>query len=127
MSATATERAMKPKYSHHGPLVGDEGTAFRVWAPEHKRVDLVLVESDGRERQKLPLERGDDGYFTEHVVDVSEGALYFYQIDGSPRNFPDPASNYQPQGVHGPSQVIDHRHFDWTDCGWPGVKMKGQV
>jgi maltooligosyltrehalose trehalohydrolase len=125
--ATATEHPMKPKYSHHGPLVGDENTVFRVWAPEHKRIDLVLVDPNGRQRRKLPLERGDDGYFIEHVADAGAGTLYFYQIDGHPRNFPDPASNDQPQGVHGPSQVIDHRRFDWTDRQWPGVTIKGQV
>lgn len=127
MENAAVARMIKPKYNHHGPLLNEEGTTFRVWAPDHERIDLVLVESDGRERQKKPLERGEDGYFTAHVSDVGEGALYFYQIDGNAQKFPDPASNYQPQGVHGPSQVIDHRRFHWTDRKWPGVNIKGQV
>ena len=41
--------------------------------------------------------------------------------------YPDPASHFQPQGVHGPSQVIDHRRFAWSDDDWPGVKLPGQV
>src|SRR5690242_46533 len=108
MAATATERAMKPKYSHHGPLVDDEGTTFRVWAPERKRIELVLVDANGREQRKLPLNRDADGYFSGHVAGIAEGALYFYRVDSDPKNYPDPASNSQPQGVHGPSQVIDH-------------------
>src|SRR4051812_7288510 len=102
MAATATKQAMTSKFSHHGPLVGNTGTAFRVWAPERKRIDLVLVGSDGRERRKVALSRDADGYFSEHVADVTEGALYFYRIGDDPKKYPDPASNFQPQGVHGP-------------------------
>src|SRR4051794_32092480 len=118
---------MKGKYNHHGPLVGNEGTAFRVWAPERRRIELVLVDSDGREQRALPLSRDEAGYFSEHVANVSDGALYFYRIDDDPKKYPDPASNFQPQGVHGPSQVIDHRRFEWSDGDWPGVKMPGQL
>src|SRR6476661_9607487 len=127
MAATATEHAMNSKRSHHGPLVDDIGTAFRVWAPERRRIDVVLVDPNGREQRKVPLSRGADGYFSEHLTDVGDGAFYFYQVDGDPRNYPDPASNFQPQGVHGPSQVIDHRRFAWSDHQWPGVQMRGQV
>jgi maltooligosyltrehalose trehalohydrolase len=127
MAATVMEHAMKSKRSHHGPLVDDMGTAFRVWAPERKRVDVVLVDSNGREQRKVPLVRDAEGYFSEHLADVTHGALYFYQIDGDPQNYPDPAANFQPQGVHGPSQVIDHRQFAWSDHDWPGVQMRGQV
>src|SRR5947207_2280329 len=104
---------MKAKYNHHGPLLGDSGTAFRVWAPERKRIDLVFVDSDGSERRSLPLSRDADGYFSEHVADATEGMLYYYRINDDPQNYPDPASNFQPQGVHGPSQLVDHRRFDW--------------
>src|SRR3954447_10509901 len=127
MAASSMEHAMTSKRRHHGPLVLDDGTAFRVWAPERKRIDVVLVDSDGRELRKAPLARNADGYFSEHLADVSDGALYFYQIEGDPKNYPDPASNFQPHGVHGPSQVIDHRRFAWSDRDWPGVVMKGQV
>jgi maltooligosyltrehalose trehalohydrolase len=127
MAAGLTEHATKAKHSHHGPLVDDTGTAFRVWAPEHKRIDVVLVDSNGNEQRKEPLSRDSEGYFSGHVADVTDGALYFYRIDGDSKNYPDPASNFQPQGVHGPSQVIDHRSFAWSDQNWPGVRMRGQV
>jgi maltooligosyltrehalose trehalohydrolase len=127
MATAATEHAMNVKHSHHGPLVDDTGTVFRVWAPERKQIDVVLVDSNGREQRKVPLSHDKDGYFFEHVTDVADGALYFYRIDGDAKNYPDPASNFQPQGVHGPSQVIDHCRFAWSDRDWPGVKMPGQV
>src|SRR6478609_494788 len=118
MAAALTEPAMKGKYNHHGPLVDDRGTAFRVWAPERKRIELVLVDSEGREQRSVSLHRDAAGYFSEHVADVAEGALYSYRIDDDPKTYPDPASNFQPQGVHGPSQVINHRRFAWTDRDW---------
>src|SRR6476660_4624917 len=127
MATAATEHAAKAKFNHHGPLIGESGTAFRVWAPERKRIELVLVDSDCREQQTVPLSRDADGYFSKHVEGVAAGALYYYRIDADSRNYPDPASNFQPQGVHGPSQVIDHRQFAWTDQNWPGVKMRGQI
>ncbi len=123
MAATAFER----KQSHHGPVVNDEGTTFRVWAPDRRRIELVLIDSHGREERRLPLSREPDGYFSGHLADVADGALYFYQLDGDAKNFPDPASHFQPQGVHGPSQVVDHSRFPWTDDEWPGVKLLGQI
>ena len=130
MTVSGTEDAiqgMKATYNHHGPLVDTAGTAFRVWAPERQRVELVLVDSGGRELQTVRLRRDSDGFFAEHIAGVSEGALYFYRIDDDPKNYPDPASNFQPRGVHGPSEVINHREFAWTDGSWPGVKIAGQV
>src|SRR5581483_1649846 len=41
--------------------------------------------------------------------------------------FPDPASRFQPEGPHGPSQVVSSDKFQWTDQGWPGVQLNGQV
>ncbi len=118
---------MKKTYNHHGPLVDSTGTVFRVWAPEHERVELVLVDSADRELRRVVLSRDAEGYFSEHVAGALPGALYFYRIDDDPKKYPDPASNFQPRGAHGPSEVIDHRQFAWTDGNWPGVKMPGQI
>jgi maltooligosyltrehalose trehalohydrolase len=115
------------KRNIHGPSLTDEGATFRVWAPEHKAIDLVLVDSGGKEERKLSLVRNPDGFFSGRVADATGGTLYFYQIDGEEKNYPDPASHFQPQGVFGPSQVIDHHRFHWDDHDWPGVKLRGQV
>src|SRR4051794_17563854 len=122
--ATATQ---EQTLCTHGPTVHDEGTTFRVWAPERKSIELVLVGSNGHDERKIQLSREADGFYSTHVSDLGDGALYSFQLDGDGRNYPDPGSNFQPQGVFGPSQVVDHRRFDWTDDGWQGSKVLGQI
>src|SRR5439155_923723 len=61
------------------------------------------------------------------VPDVADGARYRFRLDGGPALYPDPASRFQPDGPHGPSQVVDPRPFDWTDRDWPGVPAEGHV
>src|SRR5687768_3495575 len=91
-------------------------TRFRVWAPDRSSVDLVL-ERDNR-REVRALERDARGYWSGAFADVLPGARYRYRLDGDDTLvFPDPASRYQPDGVHGPSQVIDPA-FRWTDHDW---------
>lgn len=99
-----------------------EGFAsVRVWAPARTRVEFVIDEGASH-----PLERGDEGVFTGRVPDVRPGTRYRYRLDdGSLR--PDPASRFQPDGPHGPSEIVDPTAFRWTDAGWTGVGPKGQV
>ena len=96
-----------------GALYDGRATTFRVWAPDHPRVDLVL---DGEVR---PLAAAPDGYWEARVEDVRPGTRYQYRLGGAgEQTFPDPASRFQPEGVHGPSQVIDPSAFTWTDAAW---------
>jgi maltooligosyltrehalose trehalohydrolase len=99
------------------------GVHFRVWAPEHQRA-FVVIESTGK-RQELIAEEG--GYFSAFVEGVSANDRYRYQLNDDPRLLPDPASRFQPEGVHGPSQVIDPSTFAWTDKAWQGVNLPGQI
>jgi maltooligosyltrehalose trehalohydrolase len=65
------------------------------------------------------LRRDEHGYWSARFRDVGPGALYRYRLNGSDdRVYPDPASRFQPHGVHGPSQVIDPRAFRWSDEEW---------
>ncbi len=105
-----------------GAEVVSGGVHFRVWAPEHQRID-VLLEDGGT---PLALEREPDGYFSGLHAQLDAGALYRYQVDGE-GVFPDPASRYQPQGPHHPSQVVDPDAFHWTDKEWCGLSLTGQV
>jgi maltooligosyltrehalose trehalohydrolase len=98
------------------------GVRFRVWAPRCRRVSVV-IEKLGKD---LPLEAEPQGYFSGIVPHAGAGTLYRYRLDGL-GPFPDPASRFQPEGPHGPSQVVDPGAYRWKDAGWRGFPMKGQV
>ena len=97
-----------------------DGAAFRVWARNHKTVSVVV---NNREH---PMRLEGDGYFVGDVKDVRADGTYRFLLDGE-GPFPDPASRYQPEGPHGPSQIIDATKFAWTDQAWPGIKLAHQV
>ena len=88
-------------------------TDFRVWAPRAQRVELDLP-GVGR---RLPMEREAGGWWVRSVTEAGHGTDYAYRLDGGPPR-PDPRSPWQPQGVHGPSRVLDHGRFRWSDRFW---------
>lgn len=94
------------------------GVGFRLWAPSINAVDLCLVESGGKQ-QYLQMEPLPDGWFYLFVPHVGVGACYRFRIEHD-LLVPDPASRYQPEDVHGPSQVVDPLGFLWTDSDWDG-------
>jgi maltooligosyltrehalose trehalohydrolase len=98
------------------------GTHFRVWAPRRTRVEVLEWDS-GR---ATPLSAEAAGWFSALVPGIGAGTRYRYRLDGGDA-FPDPASRHQPDGPHGPSEVIDPAAFAWTDHDWPGVTLEGQV
>src|SRR4051812_36509743 len=99
------------------------GVSFRVWAPKRRDVEVVF-EHGASENVRLPREV--NGYFVGQSTSARAGMLYRFRLDGGETLFPDPASRYQPQGVHGPSQIIDPGAFRWTDRDWRGVGAAGQ-
>ncbi|HEX2134418.1 MAG TPA: malto-oligosyltrehalose trehalohydrolase [Microvirga sp.] len=104
-----------------GAEIIDRGVSFRVWAPSREAVGVVL--EDGTE---YPLEADAHGYFSA-VLPVGEGARYRFRLDQDRTLYPDPASRFQPEGPHGPSQVVDAAAYCWNDGSWTGVKLEGQV
>jgi maltooligosyltrehalose trehalohydrolase len=96
---------------------------FRVWAPRVESVDVRLVSPGER---LVPMTRVERGYFEAHVPDVAAGARYWYRLNGEVDR-PDPASRFQPEGVHGPSEVIDPEAFDWSDRAWFGHALDDYV
>ncbi len=86
-----------------------ENYRFRVWAPRAERVELHLLEPE----RLLPMLRDEHGYF-EATAAVGAGARYGYRLDGDD-DLPDPASRWQPYGVHGPSAIVDPAEFSWSD------------
>ncbi len=118
---------MKRRKFPIGAEVQEGGVHFRVWAPERRRVEVVLESADGGESQVHELAAEADGYHAGFVAGVGAGARYRYRLDGDRQRYPDPASRFQPEGPHGPSQVIDPTAFAWTDQGWRGAGIAGQV
>lgn len=120
---TATIKAINltsidPKQKPLGALVQPDGVQFRVWAPEVQQVELVLdTEGDPRMMNRV----GD--YFETRITGLAAGARYRYRVDGG-APVPDPASRYQPDGVHGPSQVVDPARYEWQDGGWKGLPQR---
>lgn len=108
-----------------GPDRTPAGTHFRVWAPVHSRV-AVLVES-GAAAGLHALEPEPHGYFSAFLEGARPGDLYRFRLGDDPKPYPDPASRFQPQGPHGPSQIIDPSSFRWTDSAWPGLSPAGQI
>lgn len=98
--------------------LGDGRTRFTVWAPAAQTVELRLLWPDER---VLPMERTAGDYFAVTVEGVEPGALYLYRLDEQ-KDRPDPASRYQPQDVHGPSQVVS-ADFEWSDACWFGPSL----
>lgn len=81
---------------------------LRVWAPDATSVELVLHD------ERHAMRADQDGYW---LADLEPGTEYMLSIDGREAR-PDPRSGYQPKGVHGPSLVVDHSSFAWTDHAW---------
>ncbi|MCJ8164558.1 malto-oligosyltrehalose trehalohydrolase [Pontibacter sp. E15-1] len=96
-----------------------KGTAFTVWAPKATQVELSLKSNP---QTRVPLQREAFGYWTGLSEEAVPGTRYMYHLDGE-RDRPDPASRFQPEGVHGPSAVVDHTSFGWTDATWQGLPL----
>lgn len=105
-----------------GPECNGRGTHFRVWAPRRDSVSIVF---EGGNEEALTRESG--GYHSGYVYGALPGTRYRIGIDGGAQAFPDPASRYQPNGPHGPSEIVDASKFRWNDADWPGIGLKGQV
>jgi maltooligosyltrehalose trehalohydrolase len=103
-----------------GASCGAAGVRFRVWAPARQCVEVVF--ESGTQR----LTRAADGTFAGVVADARPGSRYRYRLDGE-GPYPDPASRFQPDGVHGPSAVVDANSFVWSDEGWRGVGLDDLV
>lgn len=93
---------------------------FRVWAPKRSQIDVVFGR-DGTDR-RLRLERDQDGYFSGRT-EAQAGETYWLRLDGAEALLPDPASRFQPEGPHGPSELIDPSLFAWHNKAWVGPSL----
>jgi maltooligosyltrehalose trehalohydrolase len=96
---------------------------FAVWAPAKAKVELQFVLPQA---MRFPLQKDETGYWKTTVKDFLPGPFYLFRLDDEIER-PDPASHFQPRGVHGPSQVIDHTAFQWQDGNWRGIDLAQMV
>ena len=85
---------------------------FRVWAPRAERMGVVV---DGTRHE---MERQPRGWWTAAVEPAGPGSQYGFLPDEEEKPLPDPQSQWQPEGVHGLSVLIDHSAFRWSDTEW---------
>ena len=104
------------------PIPGG-GWNFAVWAPKHERVQLHLP---GHRTEYCPMQRDEMGYHSVAVENLQGGAKYLYRF-GDSHERPDPASRRQPEGVHGPSELVHLLDFAWTDGDWKGMPLEDSV
>ena len=104
-------------------LMSEGQCEFSVWAPYASDVKVKLVSQQDR---LIPLQKEERGYWKTEVDGVHADDLYAFHLDNE-ADWPDPASQFQPQDVHGPSAVVDHAAFEWEDGQWKGMPMKDMI
>jgi maltooligosyltrehalose trehalohydrolase len=107
---------MENRLVSQGAELQGEGVLFRTWTTGKKKVSVVVLGDRESVVREIPMEREASGYHSAIDPAASPGTLYKYRLDNN--LVPDLASRFQPQGVHGPSQVVDGHSFRWTDSGW---------
>ncbi len=120
----ALDRAGHRRRFPIGVEVIDGQIDFRVWAPNWEKAELVI---EAPETQVVSMTSDDRGYFSAAVPDPGGTVLYRFRPSGQALLLPDPASRFQPDGPHGPSEVIDPTGFVWTDEHWRGPPLLGQI
>jgi len=102
--------------------LGNGRCQFVVWAPVVSEVELHIVSP---RELTVPMDKDGQGYHQAVADGIKPGSQYFYRLDGR-KERPDPVSYFQPQGVHGPSQVVDS-NFTWEDQGWSGLPLEEYI
>src|SRR5688500_10206251 len=103
-----------------GATVESNGVRFSVWAPKAKQASVRIGEKEHK------LESRGAGVFEALIAGAKAGDDYKYVLDGG-EAYPDPVSRFQPEGVHGPSRVVDPNTFKWTDDDWQAPAMADYV
>ena len=106
-----------------GAEVRDGWTTFRVWAPTSSSVAVII--EGGKSPRRVDMVRRDSGHF-DVTIEAGAGTTYRYLLDDG-ESYPDPASRFQPEGPHGPSEIIDSSGFEWTDEHWTGPSFDDLV
>lgn len=116
----SSEHATQRRMPVGGEVLSEGGVHFRVWAPLCQSVE---VEAEGK---YFALSKEANGYYAGFVSEARPGMRYRYRLNQRD-SFPDPASRFQPEGPHGPSEVVDPSAYQWTDQSWTGPALHNNV
>lgn len=105
-----------PSFDHNNHCL------FRVWAPLAEDIHLVILPDE----EEVVMEKKKHGYWEKKISHIKKGTLYKYRIDGGD-SFPDPASLSQPEGVHGPSEILRLDDYSWTDDDWDNIPLADMI
>ncbi len=105
-----------------GATVSEEGVRFRVWAPRASSISLIILGKPG----EISVAAEHSGYYSTYGSGLRPGAKYVYLLNGEYLR-PDPVSRFQPEGVHGFSEVVDPEEFKWGDQDWKGISLEKMI
>ncbi|NLC11967.1 MAG: malto-oligosyltrehalose trehalohydrolase, partial [Firmicutes bacterium] len=97
---------------------------FRTISINSKKVSLLLKQGEKEIIKHMEEERPH--IYITRVEGMGLDLLYKYRLEGK-GDFPDPYSHYQPEGVHGYSQVVDHGSYEWRDSCWQGLDLEDYI
>ena len=108
-------------YPFVGVSVKNQTCNFSVWAPLKKKVEVYLPAT----KAAHALTKNDFGYWSTEIANLPPDTTYFFVLDGD-KKLPDPASRSQPEGVHGPSSVVE-TDYAWSDDNWRGLQLGDMI
>ncbi|OAB57469.1 malto-oligosyltrehalose trehalohydrolase [Phormidium willei BDU 130791] len=103
--------------------LGGDRCDFSLWGPTLDQVTLEILTPETRSH---PLEQDNWGYWRASLDRIPPGTCYQYRLNGETLR-PDPMAHFQPEGVHGPSAVVDHGAFSWQDAAWRGIPLDESI
>ena len=103
--------------------LGNNVCEFILWSPLKEKVAVHLVSP---EEKLLPMIEQEQGYWYLKTDNIEPGTQYYYRLKDA-EDRPDPASHFQPQGVHEASEVIDHSNINWQDSQWTGIPLEEMI
>ena len=103
--------------------LGNGVCEFTLWSPLKEKAAVHLVSPQDK---LLPMVKQERGYWYVKTDNIEPGTLYYYQLEDR-QDRPDPASHFQPQGVHKASAVVDHNNTSWQDSKWAGIPLEEMI
>ncbi|MGH9327574.1 MAG: malto-oligosyltrehalose trehalohydrolase [Terriglobia bacterium] len=113
----------QPSVSVGATILENRDAQFLVWAPRADGMEVRILAPQARQIRMVEEEHG---YYRAIAEGIEPNSRYVYRLSGK-TDRPDPASRFQPEGVHGPSQIVNPREFHWTDGEWPGLPLEEYV